>query len=215
MNTLIIGNKNYSSWSLRPWLLMKQFNIEFEEVKIPLYAENSKEKILAYSPTGFVPALEHDNVTVWDSLAICEFLNDRYPEKAFWPGKVEDRALARSISAEMHSGFFALRNLLPMNCRQNMGFKSFTPELTNDINRICEIWKKCLMQKTQTGVFLFGNFSIADAMFAPVVIRFKSYGISVGERERDYMQAILDLPSMQEWIEEGIAETEVIPASEI
>lgn len=215
MNKLIIGNKNYSSWSLRPWLLMKQFNIEFEEVKIPLYAENSKEQILAYSPSGFVPALEHDDVTVWDSLAICEFLNDRYPEKAFWPGNLEDRALARSISAEMHSSFFALRNLLPMNCRKSMGFTRFTAELTSDINRICEIWQKCLERKSQPGDFLFGDFCIADAMFAPVVIRFKSYGISVGEQERHYMQAILDLPSLQDWIEEGVAEAEVISANEI
>ncbi len=212
---LIIGNKNYSSWSLRPWLLLKQLGIAFEEVKIPLYQDGSKEEILKHSPSGFVPALSHEGLVVWDSLAICEFINDLYPEKQCWPNDPKQRALARSVSAEMHSSFFALRNLLPMNCRQHMGFRAFTPNLQADIARITSIWRDCLAQKTVPGEFLFGAFSIADAMYAPVAIRFQSYGIKVGAAEKAYMENLLALPAMQAWIDEGVAEKEVIAASEI
>ena len=175
MNHLIIGNKNYSSWSLRPWLLLKEKGISFEETKIPLYIEGSKEQLLKYSPSGKVPALTHDGTTVWDSLAICEYISELYPEKGCWPEETEARALARSISNEMHSGFFAIRNTLHMNCRKKIIFAQITPELEADIKRICETWRFCRDKYSQAGEFLFGSFSIADAMYAPIVLRFNSY----------------------------------------
>jgi len=215
VRNLVIGNKNYSSWSLRPWLLMKVKDVSFNEIKIPLYIEGSKRELLKYSPSGKVPALEFDGTSIWDSLAICEYIADVYPEKGCWPANINDRALARSISNEMHSGFFAIRNILHMNCRKAITFKSITDELNSDIARICEIWRFCRQQYSRKGKFLFGEFTIADAMYAPIVLRFTSYGIEVGEIEREYMNNILSITSLQEWILEGIQEKEHIAASEV
>ncbi|AOY90332.1 glutathione S-transferase [Marinobacter salinus] len=215
LNRLVIGNKNYSSWSLRPWLLLREFGIPFSEVKIPLYAEGSKETLLRYSPSGKVPAFCHENITVWDSLAICEFVADLYPEKNIWPPKLEDKALARSVSNEMHSGFFAIRNSLPMNCRKQMVFHPMTESLKSEIDRVCEIWRVCRSRHSEKGPFLFGEFSIADAMYAPIVLRFNSYGITVGSTESEYMSTVLSLSSLKEWIAEGVAEKEFLADCEV
>ena len=215
MKKLIIGNKNYSSWSLRPWILMKDKGINFDEVIVYLYKDETKLELLKYSGSAKVPVLVDEGVSIWDSLAICEYIADSYPEKNCWPSNVETRAIARSISHEMHSGFFELRNTLPMNCRKKMVFKLITTELQEEINRICEIWSMCREKFASRGDYLFGDFCIADAMYAPVVLRFNSYGIKVGAVEQQYMDTILQHPFMREWIDAGIKETEVIQASEV
>lgn len=215
MNQLVIGNKNYSSWSLRPWLLLREKGIAFTETIIPLYMDNSKEALLQYSPAGMVPVLLQGDITIWDSLAICEHIAESYPEKGCWPKDPTARAFARSISYEMHSGFFSIRNTLPMNCRQKMVFDNISPELASDIARICEIWRTCREQSGATGNYLFGAFSIADAMFAPIVLRFNSYGIKVGELEQQYMDSMLANGSVREWVEAGILEKEIIEMCEM
>lgn len=215
MQKLIIGNKNYSSWSLRPWLLLKYFNIPFSEIRIPLYAENSKSAILEYSASGFVPALEVGELSIWDSMSIIEYTADEHPELPIWPQDKSARVLARNISNEMHSGFFAIRNTLPMNCRTNMVYGDITPELQKDIDRIKAIWTQCRALYESKGPFLFGEFTAADAMFAPVVLRFNSYGIAVGEVEAAYMDSVLSVPALQQWIKEGVAETETMPDNDL
>jgi len=215
MHNLIIGNKNYSSWSLRPWLLMKVKNVPFNEIKIPLYIEGSKDKLLKFSPSGKVPAFEREGNSVWDSLAICEHIADLYPDKKCWPENINQRALARSISNEMHSGLLAIRNTLHMNCRKFITFKKISQELRTDITRVCDIWQYCRKQHSNSGRFLFGEFSIADAMYAPIVLRFNSYGIKVGNIEKEYMDNMLSIPSLQKWIAEGIQEKEHLVEYEV
>lgn len=215
MNHLIIGNKNYSSWSLRPWILLREKNIPFKETKIPLYLEGSKKELLKYTPSGKVPSFIYDKLQVWDSLAICETIAELYPEKNCWPNDLESRAMARSISNEMHSGFSAIRNTLPMNCRKSMVFEPISAELQMEIDRILEIWRSCRTTNSTEGSFLFGSFTIADAMFIPIVLRFNSYGIKVGKLEQSYMNSMLELSALKEWIAEGIQETEVIVAAEV
>jgi glutathione S-transferase len=209
MYKLVIGNKNYSSWSLRPWLLMKYQDIPFEEIKVPLYAETSKSLLLQYSPAGKVPVLQTEEHSIWDSLAICETIAEQHPDKHCWPQELSKRVMARSVTSEMHSSFMALRNTLPMNCRKKTVFTRISAELQNDVNRICTIWRECLAK--HDGPFLFGDFCIADAFYAPVVLRFTSYGINVGDIELKYMQKIQELDALKAWISEGIAESETIP----
>ena len=210
MYTLVIGNKNYSSWSLRGWLLLRQFNINFKEVRLPLYSDTFSEKIKKYSPSGLVPILVTGDQSIWDSLAICEYIAEQHPELHCWPEDVRARAIARSVSNEMHSGFFQIRNSLPMNCRRSRGLGSNTPELDKEITRVSEIWRSCRESYADAGDFLFGQFSIADVMYAPVVLRFRSYLIEVGSIETEYMQSMLSLASLQEWIDGALAEEEVI-----
>ena len=210
MYTLVIGNKNYSSWSLRGWLLLRQFDIHFEEVRLPLYSETFREKIKDYSPSGLVPTLVSGDLRVWDSLAICEYIAERHPEHHCWPEDEEARALARCISSEMHAGFFQIRNSLPMNIRRSRSIDASTPELDKEIARVSEIWRTCRQSHSEGGKFLFGDFSIADVMYAPVVLRFKSYLIKVGTVEEEYMQSMLSLTSLQEWIADALAEEEII-----
>ena len=210
MYTLVIGNKNYSSWSLRGWLLLRQFNINFEEVRLPLYSETFSEKIKEYSPSGLVPILVTGDQSIWDSLAICEFIAEQHPELHCWPTDVRARAIARSVSNEMHSGFFQIRNNLPMNCRRAKAIEASTPELDREIARVSEIWRSCRESFGDSGSFLFGNFSIADVMYAPVVLRFKSYLIELGVVEAEYMQSMLSLASLREWIDDALTEKEVI-----
>ncbi len=212
---LIIGNKNYSSWSLRPWILLKFFDIPFDEVLIPLYAGNYKVEILKYSSNGKVPILINDTVKVWDSLAICEYVAELFPEKSMWPQKIEDRAFARSISQEMHAGFVSLRTHMPMNLRGTYPGRGRTPEVEKDIARIIDIWSTCRRQCQAQGPFLFGHFTVADAMFAPVVTRFRTYGVSLEGLAFDYSRAILGLPAFQEWQAAGVKEPWFIKASEI
>ena len=215
MNHLIIGNKNYSSWSLRPWILLREKNIPFKETKIPLYLDNTKEELLKYAPSAKVPSFFHDAIQVWDSLAICETIAELYPEKKCWPEDLEIRAKARSISHEMHSGFSVIRNTLPMNCRKSMVFEPISAELQMEIDRILEIWRTFREAHSPKGAFLFGSFSIADAMFMPIVLRFNSYSIKVGKIEQIYMDSMMALPAVKEWIASGIEETEVIAVAEV
>lgn len=210
MYTLVIGNKNYSSWSLRGWLLLRQFNINFEEVRLPLYSETFSQKIKEYSPSGLVPILVTGDQSIWDSLAICEFIAEQHPELHCWPTDVRARAIARSVSNEMHAGFFQIRNNLPMNCRRAKAIEASTLELDREVARVSEIWRSCRESFGDSGSFLFGNFSIADVMYAPVVLRFKSYLIELGVVETEYMQSMLSLASLQEWIDDALAEEEVI-----
>jgi glutathione S-transferase len=208
--TLVIGNKNYSSWSLRPWLVLRQAGIPFEEVRIPLYRPESTAALAVWSPSGKVPALHDGDIRVWDSLAICETLNERFPEHNLWPADAAARAVARSVSAEMHAGFDALRQNMVMNIRGRYPNKGRTPECLADIERILAIWTDCRARFGGGGDFLFGRFCIADAMFAPVVLRFQTYGVALAGAARDYADAILALPALQAWVADAEAETERI-----
>jgi glutathione S-transferase len=212
--TLVIGNKNYSSWSLRPWLAMKQFGLPFAEIRIPLYTPEAPAKIRQYSPSGKVPTLLHGDITVWDSLAILEYLAEQFSDLHWLPQAAKPRAIARSISAEMHSGFVALRENMPMNIRARFPGKGLTPAVQADIDRITTIWRDCRQTYGADGDFLFGEFTIADAMFAPVVMRFVTYGVSLDSVSNQYAEAILALPTLQEWIEAAKAEPESIPVYE-
>jgi len=208
--SLVIGNKNYSSWSLRPWLLLKQTGLEFEEVRVALGAPDFAKQVLAFSPAGKVPALRHGALAVWDSLAICEYLNDAFPEIRAWPHAPEERAVARAVSAEMHSGFTALRGQMPMNVRAQGRRVKTTPELEADIARISQLWRDCRARNAARGPFLFGEFSIADAMYAPVAFRFATYGVALGAVEAAYVESLRRLPAMTEWAAAAAAEKDVI-----
>lgn len=206
---LVIGNKNFSSWSLRVWLGMKVAGIPFEEISIRLRQPDTRAQALQYSPAGKVPALLDEDGVVWDSLAIAEYLAERYPE--LWPAERNARALARSICAEMHGGFVVLRSQCGMDIQAQRTVE-MTPELERDINRIMEIWSDCRQRFGGAGSFLFGQFTWADAFYAPVVARFMSYSIEVDDKTREYMNAILALPAFQDWIEAAKAEPEVVAA---
>jgi glutathione S-transferase len=198
---LVIGNKNYSSWSMRPWLLMRQLDIEFEEVQIPLRQPGSLERKLSYSPAGKVPILIDGETRVWDSLAIVERLAEKFPQNRVWPAAPGARAFARSVSAEMHSGFASLRTRMPMNCRAHRPEAGCGPGVQEDIDRVREIWRECRARHGDAGEFLFGEFSAADAMFAPVVSRFQTYGVELDGAEAEYARTILSLPAVSDWIE--------------
>jgi len=213
--TLVIGNKNYSSWSLRPWLLLAHAGIEFEEVRVPLGSADFAARVRPYSPAGKVPALRHGALSVWDSLAICEYVAEAFPEIGAWPRAVEERALARAVSAEMHSGFGALRAQMPMNVRAQGRRVPTTPALEADTARVCAIWRQCREIGQARGPFLFGDFGIADAMYAPVAFRFATYGVSLGPVEAAYAEALRRLPPMLRWADAAAAESEVIEASEV
>lgn len=215
MLTLVIGNKNYSSWSLRPWLALKMAGVAFDERRIALYAEGSKAEILRHSPSGKVPCLiDHSrgDLAVWDSLAICEYVNEQYAGGGLWPADIPARARARSVCAEMHSGFGALRQHLSMDIRADLSREGEErvrrPEVAADIARIEALWQSAL--DGSGGPFLFGGFSIADAFYAPVVTRFTTYGIALPTPLARYAQQVLQLPPMQDWIAAARAETEVL-----
>ncbi len=212
--TLVIGNKNYSSWSLRPWLLMRHAGIDFTEVRIPLYTPESKQQIRHYSPSGKVPCLLDGDLAVWDSLAIAEYLAERHPALKLWPSDAAQRAHARSISAEMHSGFANLRSRMSMNCRGRFPGHGRSVEVAGEIDRIQRIWGECRERHAHAGPFLFGQFCIADAMYAPVALRFRTYEVQLNPVNRGYADAILALPAMQRWLAEAEAEIEVIAAFE-
>ena len=206
--TLVIGNKNHSSWSLRPWLLMKEAEIPFKEIVIPLRTVTTVSKILRYSPSGRVPVLIDGKLTIWESLAICEYIAERFPKKHLWPQNTGARAVARSMSLEMHAGFQALRQDMPMNVCARFPEKKRAGGVSDDIKRVTEIWNVCRKQYGKGGGMLFGHFSVVDAMFAPVVLRFVTYGVKVDSISRTYMDAILSLRAMKEWIEEAKGEVE-------
>ena len=211
---LVIGNKAYSSWSLRPWLLMKQVGIAFEEIQLSLYADGAKQKILHYSAAGKVPVLKDGALTIWDSLSICEYLAETFPDKRLWPSETAARACARSISAEMHSGFVQLRTQMPMNVRREITGRARSAEVRAEIARIETIWNDCRNRYGAHGPFLFGSFSIADAMYAPVVSRLRTYGVALTGPAANYAAAMHALPAMQEWIADARAETEFNPQYE-
>ena len=212
--SLVIGNKNYSSWSLRAWLLLAEAGIEFSEQRIPLDVENTAAELARFSPAGRVPVLLLGDEVIWDTLAIAETIAERWPEKKLWPDNVAARAHARSISAEMHAGFASLRETMPMNCRA-MGRKVSIPDdLATDIDRIVDIWSDCRRRYHAEGDWLFGRFSIADAMFAPVVMRFRTYGMNLPESASVYPQRLLNSESMQNWLAAAESEVEVIMTEE-
>jgi glutathione S-transferase len=212
MLKLVIGNKNYSSWSMRPWLALRANDIPFEEVFIPLYTNDTadKNRILSFSDSGKVPALIDGEVTVWDSLSIMEYLAEKYPDARLWPQDRARRAHARSVSAEMHSGFMPLRNECGMNLHRPVGAVDLSDDARANIARVQEIWAGCHSRYGKEGPFLFGAFGAADAMFAPVVHRFRTYAIEVQGGARHYYDAMTSLPAFQEWTRTGLAETLVI-----
>jgi glutathione S-transferase len=200
--TLVIGDKNISSWSLRPWLVLQAAGIAFEEEWAPLRLPDSKQNILRHSPAGFVPVLKHNRLVIWDSLAIAEYLAEQFPQKHLWPADAAARARARSISAEMHSGFAALRTHMSMDILGKHPGQGHDQEgVAGNIARIQEIWRDTRAQWGAGGPFLFGAFSIADAMYAPVVSRFRTYGVACDTVCSAYMEAVWNLPAMQQWIE--------------
>lgn len=204
---LVIGNKNHSSWSMCPWLLLKMFDVEFEEIQIALYQDNTAEKLGPYSPSLKVPVLLHHEITVWDSLAICEYINESFLNGSGWPASPKRRANARSVSAEIHSEFPALKEEWPLNCKAS--FK-LTPsdKLRDEIARIDAIWSCCRRRYGENGNYLYGRFSIADCMFAPVAVCLDAYGAELSSEANTYMQALLDNPFVQKWITLGRREKE-------
>jgi glutathione S-transferase len=211
MLKLVIANKLYSSWSLRPWLVLSAFDIPFEEIVIPLRAPDSHGRVLEYSPSGKVPALVDEDVTVWESMAIIEHLAEAFPDRAIWPGNGKARAHARSIANEMHAGFQPLRQGCPMH----LGVRCATPPLTeamkSSIDRVEDIWSEARNRFAAGGPFLYGAFSAADAMYAPVAARFETYQIPVRESTRAYMNAILAHPAFVRWRQAALAEPWSIP----
>ncbi|MFZ6721503.1 glutathione S-transferase family protein [Undibacterium sp. Ji49W] len=204
---LIIGNKNYSSWSMRPWVAMKAFGIPFEEIRIVLQQPDTTTRIAEYSAAGRVPVLLAGDITVWDSLAICEYLAEQFSILNLWPEDVAARATARSICAEMHSGFSSLRSDMPMDIRASLPGKGRTIGSQADIGRISEIWEDCL-SLYGAHEFLFGDFSIADAFYAPVVMRFRTYGVSLAPALQAYTERVLAHPAVAQWVREALLETE-------
>ena len=203
--TLVIGNKNYSSWSMRPWLALTHFKIPFEEMLIPLYEPGSREKILAHSPAGKVPILIDGEARVWESLAILDHLAERFPDAKLWPKDAAARAHARAISAEMHAGFAPLRRHCPMNLKRKQA-RALTPEVAADVARVGELWRDARARFAQGGEYLFGAFSAADCMYAPVAARFKSYEIKADPVAAAYVEAIFALPAFRAWQEAALEE---------
>ena len=200
---LVIGNKNYSSWSLRPWLLMSHFKLPFSEIKLPLDTPEFYQRIVDYSPTARVPVLRDGDETIWDSLAICEVINERYLDGKAWPEDSKARAAARSAVAEMHSGFAALRSQLPMNCHRKSDAYHWREDASRDILRIQLLWNDLRTRFGTGSEFLCGQFGIVDAMFAPVCVRFTAYGVAIDEITKQYISTIYSLPAMQSWLAEA------------
>jgi glutathione S-transferase len=203
--TLVIGNRNYSSWSLRGWLMAKIAGIAFDEIVIPLDRPDTQAAIRKHSPSGRVPVLLHDGLAVWESLAIAEYLHDIRPEAGIWPAASRARAVARAISAEMHAGFAELRTHMPMDIRASWAGRGMTPDVRADIERIAGLWRDCRQRFAKTAAkddgFLFGPISAADAMYAPVVTRFRTYAVALDPDADAYCRTVLAHPAMVEWIE--------------
>lgn len=212
---LVIGNCNYSSWSLRTWLILKQSGLAFTETLIPLNQPGYQEAIRKRNPSGTVPALVTEQGVIAESLAIAETIAEMAPDAGLWPADPFARAMARAVSAEMHAGFMSLRSAAPMNIRKRLPGKGRGPGVDADVQRICEIWHQCRAKFGANSPFLFGGFSIADAMYAPVVMRFRTYGFEVDAVEQAYMQAVIDHPSVREWCDRAEAEDWVIDCEEL
>jgi len=213
---LIIGNKNYSSWSLRPWIAMKALGIAFEEILIPfgepIGNPEFKAKLATYTPAGKVPVLVDGETSVWETLAILEYLAEKFPAHELWPANTQARAQARVLASEMHAGFSALRGECPMNIRRPIKPRALSAAAQADVARLEAMWKDA--RARHGGPFLFGKFSAADAMYAPVVTRLNTYGIGVSRDTRDYMDAVMALPAFAEWRTAAIAETWIVPEDE-
>jgi len=203
---LVIGNKNYSSWSLRAWLLLRAFGVPFRELKLPLDTPEFEARIGDYSPSRRVPALIDGEVRLWDSLAIAEYANERWLGGRGWPADLRARAHARAISAEMHAGFTALRQELPFNCRKRVARPDLSTDASADVARVLSIWNEAHRRFGADGAFLFGAFGIADAMYAPVALRFVSHGIALDHDARDYVAALRALPALDEWLADAATE---------
>jgi glutathione S-transferase len=211
--TLVIGNKNYSSWSLRPWLLLKHVGLEFQEILIPLDTPDTREQIDQYTPSGRVPVLRQGTLCVWDSLAICEYVAELSGKG--WPQEPEARAVARAVCAEMHSGFATLRSLWPMNARARNRRTALTASLAADIERIDEVWNDCRGRFGSGGPWLFGEYGVADAMYAPVVLRFNTYAARISPTARWYMASVLEDAPLQEWLQAAKQEPWTIAVDEV
>lgn len=215
MLKLVVANKNYSSWSLRAWLILAQAEIPFEEERLSFNDPEFHALVRRYSPAAKVPVLvEEDDSAVWDSLAIAERLAERFPERRLWPSEAGARAHARSVCAEMHAGFPHLRAAMPMNCSARFPGLLLEKGVARDIARIFEIWSEARSRFGEEGRLLFGGFTIADAFFAPVVLRFQSYEVQAPPGARDYMDAVLALPALQRWLAEARAEDEFVEMDE-
>jgi len=212
--TLVIGNKNYSSWSMRPWVLLAQLGIAFEERMLRFDSDEWDAGIGRWSPSGLVPVLWRGDTAVWDTLAIMETLAEWFPDRGVWPADPAARAFARSAAAEMHAGFRNLRAKMPMNIRASHPGKGMTPEVRADIDRIERLWREARSRHGSGGDFLFGRFSAADAMFAPVVMRFATYGVACGPVAARYCEAVRAAPGVRAWIEGALAETQFVPEDE-
>lgn len=206
--TLVIGNKNYSSWSMRPWVAATAFGIPFTEVRVLLDEADTAANIARFSAAGRVPVLVAGEMTIWDSLAICEYLAEQFPDKHMWPQDVAARAMARSVVAEMHSGFMGLRTSMSMNIKARLPGRGRTADTQADIGRVCEIWEECLSRFGHHN-FLFGDFSIADAFYAPVVMRFNTYGVALAPALQAYCERVKAHPAVARWVAEAMAETEI------
>ena len=202
---LVIGNKNYSSWSLRPWLALRASGIAFDEVQLPLFTDEFRRRIAEFSPAGRVPVLVDGDVRVWESIAILEYAAERWPDRGLWPATSAARAHARVVCAEMHAGFHALRAAMPMNLRSSHPGKGRSPGGDADIARVSDLWRDCLARSG--GPFLFGAFGNANAMYAPVVTRFATFDVALPPDLQRYSAAVLGLPAMREWHAAGCAET--------
>ena len=202
--TLVIGNRNYSSWSLRPWVFLRHFAVPFEEVRLALDTPEFSRDIARWSPSARVPVLHHDGMVIWDSLAICEYVHELHPAAALWPRDAAARARARAVSAEMHSSFAALRRDMPMDlCARKPGH-GHSPDALADAARVQAIWREAI--SASGGPFLFGAFTIADAMFAPVATRFRTYGVPLDAVTQAYVDTIYALPAMVTWLRDAAAE---------
>ena len=209
---LYIGNKKYSSWSFRPWIAMRMKEIEFEEHLVPFDMASGNQHFDEFSPTGKVPCLVDGDIKVWESLAILEYLHDKFPDYGFWPRELVDRAMARSICGEMHSGFTGLRSECPMNMARKIERLEVSAEVHKDVERIMQIWDQCLQHSG--GPFLFGEFGNADAMYAPVVNRLMIYKLSDDETVKRYSEAMITTPAWQEWEKAGRAEPWIVEEDE-
>jgi glutathione S-transferase len=213
--TLVIGNKNYSSWSMRPWIAMKAAGIAFDEVVISLNAPEFKSVVTKISGTGKVPALNDSGVHVWESLAILEYLAEKFPDAKLWPADPAARAHARAISSEMHAGFVPLRRACPMNMWRPVKRRELAADALANVARIEAMWTDCRSRYGSGGPFLFGSFGAADAMYAPVVARFHTYAVDVGAPTRAYMGAVMALPAWKEWTAAALKEPWVLPEDEV
>lgn len=212
---LVIGNKNYSSWSLRPWILLRHAELKFDEVHVPLFTSKGNQMLGDLSPSGKVPVLHTDGFVLWDSLAICEYLADRHPEKKLWPTDQQARAHARAICSEMHSGFNHLRESMPMNCRKTYQGFQVSPDTEQDIGRIKTILTEALDNYSSTTGWLYGDYGIGDAMYAPVVSRFHTYGVQCAGKLADYCEKVLEDTHLVDWYQAAELETEIIEKSEM